>query len=111
MKVTLTTDHIKLTPFSIFQSAVHWKCLAGTAQHCNMFDSFVDCFNVRDKREIKPFLKQYETIDDERFSWLMNSFGNIPLNQYPMGNIYPLKNLKCTFHGRLVKLCELLHFQ
>ena len=47
---------------------------ACTAQYCNMFDSFFDCFYVRDKREMKPFLKQYETIDDERFSWLMNSF-------------------------------------
>ena len=86
----ITIDHIKLTPFSVINVRLSAQVLsfsvsgalekfgppepAGTAQYCNMFDNFFDCFNVRDKREIKPFLKQYETIDDERFSWLMNSF-------------------------------------
>ena len=85
----ITAVHIKLTPFSVMNVRLAAQVLsfsvssalekfgppeaAGTAQYCNM-DSFFDCFNVRDKRGIKPFLKQYETIDDERFSWLMNSF-------------------------------------
>ena len=67
----ITTDHIKLTPFSVMNIRLATQVLsfsvssalekfgppeaAGTAQYCNMFDSFFDCFNARDKRGIKPF--------------------------------------------------------
>ena len=129
----ITTDHIKLTPFSVMNVRLAAQVLSFSVSSAlekfglallnivTCLTAFFDCFNIRDKRGIKPFLKQYETIDDERFSWLMNSFlpylDSWKYSNYQgmihgqMGNFHPLKNLKCTFHGRLMKLCELLHFQ
>ena len=49
-----------------------------TAVFCDMFDKFFDCLNVRNTMEHvakqKPFLKPYTSVDDERFSWLLNTF-------------------------------------
>ena len=51
---------------------------AYTAMFCEFADNFFDCLNVRNKKEgdfkLKPFLKPYESVNDERFDWLVNSF-------------------------------------
>ena len=51
---------------------------SATALYCHMFDRFFDCMNVRNSREaiikIKPFLKPYGSINDERFTWLTGKF-------------------------------------
>ena len=48
----------------------------GTANYCLMMDKFLDCLNVRNtveyKLKRKPFLKPYESVNDERFAWLDN---------------------------------------
>ena len=49
----------------------------GTAQFCEMVDSFFDCLNVRStvehQRKRKPFLAPYTSMDDPRFvCWKMN---------------------------------------
>jgi hypothetical protein len=90
----ITNEHISLTPFSVmnvrlaaqvlsqsvFQAFATYGTRAemGTAVFCQMFDKFFDCLNVRNSvehvRKLKPFLKPYESVDDERFSWLLNTF-------------------------------------
>ena len=50
----------------------------GTAEYCLMFDKFFDCMNVRNSVEHihkrKPFLAPYTSVDDDRFSWLLDTF-------------------------------------
>ena len=50
----------------------------GTAQFCQMMNDFFDCANVRSltehARKRNPFIKPYETPDDERFTWLKDVF-------------------------------------
>ena len=49
-----------------------------TANYCQMLDKFFDCLNVRSldehQRKLKPFLKPYTSVDDERFLWLTQEF-------------------------------------
>ena len=49
-----------------------------TANYCDMMDQFFDCLNVRSTKEgtyqRKPFLHPYEDQNDERFTWLIDSF-------------------------------------
>ena len=86
----LTNDHIALTPYSVMRVRLAAQVLsetvgkvlnsfgppeaAGTAQFCIMMDKFFDCLNVKNTVEHtlkrKPFLKPYDSIDDERFAWL-----------------------------------------
>eukprot|EP00112_Aurelia_sp_Birch-Aquarium-sp1_P006927 Seg1756.13 transcript_id=Seg1756.13/GoldUCD/mRNA.D3Y31 product=Catalase protein_id=Seg1756.13/GoldUCD/D3Y31 len=90
----LTNEHIKLTPFSRMNVKLAVQVLSssvaeilksfgpqdakGTAQFCNMFESFFDCMNIRNtvehKLKCKPFLKPFESVDDERLSWLTEVF-------------------------------------
>ena len=73
----ITTEHIKLTPFSVMNVCLAAQVLSTsvsialksfgppeattTAKYCEMFDKFFDCFNVRNTKEYitkqKPFLK------------------------------------------------------
>ena len=50
---------------------------AATAKFCLMFE-FFDCLNVKNTDEattkLKPFLKEYRSPDDERFTWLTDTF-------------------------------------
>ena len=52
-----------------------------------MFDSFFDCLNVRNSTEsvtkLKPFLAPYSSVNDERFTWLLETF-----YIYKMENFY-----------------------
>ena len=95
----ITNDHIKLTPFSVMNVRLAAQVLSesvfqalntfgppdaiATAVYCRMFDKFFDCLNVRNTTEAitkaKPFLKPYETIDDERFAWLIH---NIQVSEF-----------------------------
>ena len=56
----------------------------GTAQFCLMMDKFFDCVNVRNRKECtvrrKDFLRPFSSINDERLSWLRETF----LNYYEM---------------------------
>ena len=90
----ITNEHISLTPFSVMNVRLAAQVLSesvfqalqtygppdaiGTAIYCRMFDKFFDCLNVRNKTEAvtkaKPFLKPYESQDDERFIWLIDTF-------------------------------------
>ena len=51
---------------------------AGTSKVCELMDQFFDCMNVQNctehKTKLKPFLKQYTSIEDERFNWLTDVF-------------------------------------
>ena len=87
----ITTEHIKLTPYSIMNVRLAAQVLStsvsialksfgppeatATAKYCEMF---FDCFNVCNTKEYitkqKPFLKPYTFVDDERFQWLMETF-------------------------------------
>ena len=53
---------------------------AGTAKFCEIADLFFDCLNVRNTKEasvkLKPFLKPYSSVNDERFEWLSQQFIN-----------------------------------
>ena len=90
----LTQEHINLTPFSVMNVSLAAQVLsssvaqaliafgpveaAGTAKFCNMMDQFFDCMNVRNTKEhilkIKPFLKPFSDVNDQRFDWLLNVF-------------------------------------
>ena len=90
----ITNEHIKLTPYSLMNVKLAVQVLSDsvyqalttygppeaveTARFCKMFDSFFDCINVRNTCEVilkrKPFLKPYESLDDERFTWLIETF-------------------------------------
>lgn len=52
--------------------------LVGTAEYCNMFDSWFDCLNGRYLRQgictRKPNLAPYTSVDDPRFEWLGVTF-------------------------------------
>ena len=87
----LTNDHINLTSYSKMNVKLATQVLsysvsnviknfappgaAGTATFCEMADTFFDCLNVRNteegKRKLKPFLKPYSSVNDERFNWLL----------------------------------------
>ena len=87
----LTNDHINLTSYSKMNVKLATQVLsysvsnvikkfappgaAGTATFCEMADKFFDCLNVRNteegKRKLKPFLKPYSSVNDERFNWLL----------------------------------------
>ena len=49
---------------------------AGTTKFCKIMDQFFDCMNVRNKEEHvtkgKPFLKPFDSADDERFTWMVD---------------------------------------
>ena len=90
----ITTEHIKLTPFSVVNVRLAAQVLStsvsialksfgppeatATAKYCEMFD------NVRNTKEYiskqKTFLKPYTSVDDERFQWLMETF--LPLETF-----------------------------
>ena len=90
----ITTEHIKLTPFSVRNVRLAAQVLSPsvsialksfgppeaivTAKYCQMFDKFFVCFNVCYTKEYitkqKPFLKSYTSVDVERFQWLMETF-------------------------------------
>lgn len=90
----ITNEHISLTPFSVMNVRLAAQVLSesvfqalqtygppdaiGTATYCRMLDKFFDCMNVRNSvecvRKQKPFLKPYENLDDERFTWLIDTF-------------------------------------
>jgi len=90
----VSMEHINLTPFSRMNVRYAAQILSasvatalsefgppeakGTAEYCLMFDKFFDCMNVRNSVEViskkKPFLAPYTSVDDERFSWLINNF-------------------------------------
>ena len=77
----ITTEHIQLTPFSLWNVRLAAKVLsssvsialksfgpqeaAGTALYCEMFDKFFDCLNLRNCTEHitkqKPFFKPYSS--------------------------------------------------
>ena len=91
----LTYDHINVTSFSAMRVNLAAQVLsasvaavlrsfrpppdtAGTAQLCEMVDSFFDCLNVRStsehQRKRKPFLAPYTSLNDRRFHWLETTF-------------------------------------
>ena len=49
-----------------------------TAVFCRMFDNLFDCLNVKNTAEAvskaKPFLKPYYFLNNERFTWLIDTF-------------------------------------
>ena len=92
----LKYDHVKLNPFLVMNVKLAVQVLSesvgkvlqkfgppqaeGTAHFCLMMDKFFDCLNVRNTKECtikrKDFLKPYSSIQDERFSWLRETFLN-----------------------------------
>ena len=87
MNVRLATQVLSGSVFKSLQTFGPSEANA-TALYCHMFDRFFDCMNVRNSREaiikIKPFLKPYESINDERFTWLTDTF----LKYFTDGKIY-----------------------
>ena len=90
----ITQEHIQLNSFSIMNVRLAVQILsssvahvlkeygppeaAGTSTFCELMDQFFDCMNVRNctehKTKLKPFLKPYTSIEDERFNWLTDVF-------------------------------------
>ena len=90
----LTLDHILLSSFSKMKvrlavqvlSRTVSTCLVengdpsvlGTAMFCEMVNDFFDCSNVRSTTEHaskkNDRIKPYESVDDERFVWMKNTF-------------------------------------
>ena len=89
----LTSNHIDLTQFSVMRVRLAAQVLSetvnsvlnsfgpaeaeSTANFCLMMDKLFDCLNVKNTVEHtlknKPFLKPYESVDDDiRFEWLDN---------------------------------------
>ena len=102
----LSVDHIKLNSYSRMTVKFAAQVLSEsvsinlklwdkteesseTAEYCGLMDKFFDCFNVRykegskpsngpkkTKKALKPWLKSYKSLDDERLFWLENTFLN-----------------------------------
>ena len=90
----VTTEHINLTPYSVMNVKLAARVLStsvstalktfgppevlGTAKYCEMFHSFFDCLNLRNSTEsvtkLKPFLVPYSSVNDERFTLLLETF-------------------------------------
>ena len=90
----LTLDHIVLTSYSKMKVNLAVQVLsksvslalresgkqdvAGTAEFCEMMNGFFDCTNVRSltehTRRKNPFIRPYESLDDERLTWLKDVF-------------------------------------
>ena len=90
----ITNERIKLTPFAVMNVRLAAQVLSESvfnalktygppeaeesAKFCIMYDKFFDCLNVRNHKEAvtksKPFLKPYSSPDDERFTWLLDTF-------------------------------------
>ena len=54
------------------------KKAAATGTYCEMFDKFFVCVNGRNSVEYitkrKPFLSPYFSVDDEKLSWVVETF-------------------------------------
>ena len=90
----ITNEHISLTSYSVMNVRLAAQVLSesvyqaltsygppeacGTAKYCQMLDKFFDCLNAKNTVEAstkcKPFLKPYNSLNDERFAWLINNF-------------------------------------
>ena len=90
----ITADHIQLTSFSVMNVRLAAQVLsesvyhalhnvgppeaAATAKFCLMCDKFFDCLNVKNTDEattkLRPFLMEYRSSDDERFTRLTDTF-------------------------------------
>ena len=88
----ITQEHKQLNSFSIMYVRLAVQILsssvahvlreygppeaAGTSKFCELMDQFFDCMNVRNctEHKLKPFLKPYTSIEDERFIWLTEAF-------------------------------------
>ena len=84
-----------------------------TAKYCEMWDNFLDCLNVRNtseyKRKLKPFLKPYNNIEDERFKWLIEEFQQYFVNwkkeiEERPGDFSKLSKQKCYFLLKRLKV-------
>ena len=73
MKVKLATQILSFSVGKVLDSFGYPEA-KGTSEFCLKFDSFFDCFNVRNTKEHllkrKDFLKPYTEVDDFRFAWL-----------------------------------------
>ena len=90
----ITSEHINLSPFSVMNIRLAAQVLSSsvsvalttygpaeareTAKYCYMFDKYFDCMNSRNTTEAhrkqKPDLARYESEDDNRFDWSVNTF-------------------------------------
>ena len=90
----ITNDHIGFSSYSVMNVRLAAQVLSesvfkalttcgppeaiGTAVFCRMLDHFFDCLNVKNTAEAvskaKPFLKPYDFLNDERFTWLIDTF-------------------------------------
>ena len=90
----LTLDHIVLTSYSKMKVNLAVQVLSkstslalresgkqdvtGTAKFCEMMNGFFDCTNVRSltehTRKKNPFIRPYESLEDERLTWLKDVF-------------------------------------
>ena len=94
----LTVDHILLSSFSKMKVRLAVQVLSrtvstcliengdpsvlGTAMFCQMVNDFFYCSNVRSTTEHASKknhrIKPYESVDDERFVWMKNTFLKVP---------------------------------
>ena len=90
----LSYEHMKLSSYSVMSVKLAAQVLSstvstvlqnhappyahGTAVFCSMMDKFFDIMNIRNKTETttksKPFLKPFDSVNDDRFDWLKNTF-------------------------------------
>lgn len=126
----LKSDHVNLTPYSVMRVRLAAQVLSetvgnvlnqfgpaeasGTAEFCLKMDKFFDCLNVKNTTEHalkrKPFLRPYESVDDERFAWLESFLSYFQkwkesIETRP-GNFRIKLNQICSSHGKLMKAYE-----
>jgi hypothetical protein len=77
MKVNLAIQILSKSVMIALQESDSEEVLE-TARFCGMMNNFFDCTNVRSRTEHiskrNEFIKPYTSIDDERFTWLVNVF-------------------------------------
>ena len=83
-----------------------------TAKHCQMLDQFFDYLNVRSlekhrKKTKQPFLKLYINENDEKFSWMTNSFFHNLMNEKKILKTdqvisFKMLDLKCVLVSKLI---------
>lgn len=90
----LTSEHVNINQFSTMNVRLAVQVLSSsvadvlsefgppdaieTSQLCRLMDKFFDCMNVRNTKEhilkLKPSLKPFTSVNDERFIWLEDVF-------------------------------------
>jgi hypothetical protein len=78
MKVNLAVQVLSKSMAEALKRSMPLEEVSETAHFCQLMNDFFDCCNVRSthehQRRLNPQLAPYESCDDSRFTWLLDTF-------------------------------------